>query len=677
MATSGSKSVAFTSWDTLKFSWSVSSQSVTNNTSTVAWKLQLIATSSGRLDSTASKAWSVSVNGTNYSGTNTVGISNNSTKTLASGTTTITHDSNGDKTFSYSFSQAIKVTFAGTYIGTITGSGTGTLPNIPRASVLAASNGTLGTTQTFTVTRYSSSYTHTISFACGNARGTITENATATSIKWTPPVSLANQNTTGTAVSVKLTIKTYSGSTLIGENTKTISCSIPSSVKPSCTLTISDAAGKLDSFGVWVAGQSRVKAQITATTAYGSAISSYKATANGVNYTTSSFTTDTLKSGTQTITATVTDKRGRSGSASKEITVVDYTAPQITLLKVRRCASLTDGSEDINGEFAQITFSANITDVNSKNTASYKLEYKKAAEEEYTVVMLDYSALNVTEGTYIFAAESGSSYNVRLTAIDAITQTASTTVVSTAEVLMHLGASGRAMGIGKIAEVEGGLDIGYVTRFYGGILHPILEPESDLNEIRTPNTYVGANVSTYRYANCPIDSGTFTLKVIGAGEEGQVRQTLIECKKTDSRTYERFYYQSTWGEWVCVSDFAGTLLWEGAIYMHDTQSIDLAEAVSKQRTGIVLVFCRYSGGEVQNYHFTSHFVPKMLVKMHGACGHVFYMGAVEGDYLAAKYLYISDTTIKGNEYNDNVISDTNNGISYTNNATVLRYVIGV
>jgi Tfp pilus assembly protein PilW len=102
MATSGSKSVTVTSWDTLKFSWAQVSQSIPNNTTTVSWTLQLIAGSSGKISSTASKDWSVTVNGTNYSGTNTVGISNNATKTLASGKTTISHDADGTKSFSYS-----------------------------------------------------------------------------------------------------------------------------------------------------------------------------------------------------------------------------------------------------------------------------------------------------------------------------------------------------------------------------------------------------------------------------------------------------------------------------------------------------------------------------------------------------------------------------------------------
>jgi len=74
MATSGSTSIAVTSHDTLKFSWSLSSQSIVDNTSIVNWKLELISDAYGAISSTASKNWSVTVNGKAYSGTNTVGI---------------------------------------------------------------------------------------------------------------------------------------------------------------------------------------------------------------------------------------------------------------------------------------------------------------------------------------------------------------------------------------------------------------------------------------------------------------------------------------------------------------------------------------------------------------------------------------------------------------------------
>ena len=79
MATSGSKSITVTSYDTLKFSWSIKSTSIENNTSTVSWKMQLIATEHGEIISSVAKDWSVTVNGKKYSGTNKIAISNNKT----------------------------------------------------------------------------------------------------------------------------------------------------------------------------------------------------------------------------------------------------------------------------------------------------------------------------------------------------------------------------------------------------------------------------------------------------------------------------------------------------------------------------------------------------------------------------------------------------------------------
>lgn len=126
---SGSKSVTVTSYDTLKFSWWENGQS--SNTTEVGWKLELIATNYGRIDSSTSKEWGVTVNGEDYGGTTSVAIGNNETKTLASGKTTITHNSTGQKTFSYSFFQDFTgITFSSTALGKVSGSGTGTLTTI-------------------------------------------------------------------------------------------------------------------------------------------------------------------------------------------------------------------------------------------------------------------------------------------------------------------------------------------------------------------------------------------------------------------------------------------------------------------------------------------------------------------------------------------------------------------
>lgn len=677
MATSGSSSVTVTSWDTLKFSWEVTSQSIANNTTTISWKMQLVSGSSGRIDSSTSKNWSVTVNGTKYSGTNTVGIAANTTKTLASGTTTIAHNSNGTKTFSYSFSQEFAITFSGTNIGTKSGSGSGTLNTIARKSSLSASNGTLGTAQTLTVTRQSSDFTHTITYKCGNASGTIATKSSSTSISFTPPLTLASQNTTGTSVSIIFTITTYSGDTNVGSNTKTISCAIPSSVKPTVSLSVSDPLGYASKYGGYIQGMSKFKVAVTASGSYSSTIKSYKTTADGKTYTAASFTTDAISgSGSLTISVTVTDSRGRTATASTTATVLTYSAPKITALSVFR--SDANGNSNSSGAYLAVKFSSSITSLNSKNTAQYVLKYKKSSASSYTSQTLtNYTGQHaVSNGLFVFVADTASSYNITLTATDAFGSVGKTATGASIKKLWSVLAGGLGMALGKIAELSGVFDIAFKTRHTGGLLHPFLEANTDLNDIVVPNTYISQASGISGYSNCPVTSGTFSLFVEEAGNEGQIRQKVTTCSKTISRTYERYYYQSSWGSWICTSDMGGKVLWSGSTWMKASQTASLSEAISKQPHGIVLVFSAYADGTAKDINFHSFFVHKNLVTNQSGKGHSFTLASSKFTNMATKYLYISDAEIKGND--DNELTGTlPSGITYSNNAFVLRYVIGV
>ena len=115
---------------------------------------------------------------------------------------------------------------------------------------------------------------------------------------------------------------------------------------------------------------------------------------------------------------------------------------------------------------------------------------------------------------------------------------------------MDFMAGGKGASAGKAAELEGVFDIGFKTRFFGGLLYPVLAEGTDLNILLTPNTYSGDNTSTTTYGNCPITSGSFTLEVLSAGPNGQIFQRLTVCDKTKPAVYERFYYTNAWGEWT-------------------------------------------------------------------------------------------------------------------------------
>lgn len=467
MATSGSKTILVANGTDgsaavqLRFRWTETATSIADNTSTLSCYLELISGVYGAIISSASKSYSVTVNGVKYTGTNTIGNSANTTKTLWSKTgIKIAHNSDGTKTFAYSFSQTFDMSFNGS-VGTKSGSGSGTLSTIPRKSSLSVSNGTLGAEQTLTVTRQSSGFTHTITYKCEAASGTICTKSSDTSIKWTPPVSLAAQNTTGTTVSVVFTITTYNGNTSVGSNTKTISCSIPASVKPSCTIAVSDAAGYA-TYG-WLKGLSKVSYTVIPTTSQGSAIASYSVSIDGKTYKTASGTSDILTSaGSVTITAKVTDKRGRSGSTSTTITVLDYVAPVISKLTVGRCDA--DGTANMQGEYVNVTYSGSILALGNKNTAKYVLKYKKASASAYTSVSLS-TSYSVTDGTKVIPADSGSTYNIVLEASDAIKTTTKSTTASTGFSIIHYPASGKGIAFGKISEHEGVMDIAWETYF--------------------------------------------------------------------------------------------------------------------------------------------------------------------------------------------------------------------
>lgn len=480
MATSGSKSVSVTKWDTLKFSWWINDgdQSIANNTTLVRWKLELIAGSYGYINSSVQKPWTVTIDGKKHEGKVTVGIANNATKKLAEGTTTVTHASNGSKTFSYSFSQSFTgITFSGESLGVVSGSGSGTLPTIARASQPSCITwpehtqnvGSFGDEISIHMNRKDSSFTHTVRYQFGEQKGQIATGV-GTGTTWVIPLTLMNLIPNSTSGSGTIYVDTYNGTTLVGTKSCGFTATVPASVKPSCSFTLEDITGIDDIYGSPVKGLSKIKVKVTAKTAYSSPIVSCVITANNQQFNGEEATTGVLKwSGDSVVTATVKDGRGRTGTVSYTMDVQAYSAPTISKLTVHRCDS--DGTLNEQGEFVKVTFSAKVGQINGKGSASYTLEYKKSTATTYTAVDLPYdNKFTLTDATYIFAADSGSSYDVRLTAEDDHNTAVATTSASTGFVLMHFHKKGTGIGIGKVSEKENTLEIALDTEINGSMI---------------------------------------------------------------------------------------------------------------------------------------------------------------------------------------------------------------
>lgn len=470
MASSGSFNTTAYSGRYLTFSWTEKSQDIAKNQTTIEWTLK-----GAGGDSTWYKtgAFKVVIDGkTVYSSSTRIQLSNG-TK-VASGTYTFTHANDGTKKFKAYAEAAIY-----TYAVNCKGEKEFTLDTIPRKSTLAVSNGTLDTAQTLTITEAASSFTHKIYAESGTSGkqyilGSASATSSTLSFSWTPPASLASQNTTGTSVSVKFTLETYSGSTLIGSNSYTKTFTIPNTSKfqPKCSMTLDDVSGWDNTYGSPVQSLSRIKVTINPTLAYGSPIASYEITIDGKKYTSKEITTAVLRAaGTSPVTVKVKDKRGRTGSATYNMNVQAYNPPQVTKLAVHRVTDGASYEENPEGTYVHVQFAATVTALNNKNTAEYTIRYKKSVDTQYTEFLLGkyantYKVDTTSSHGSIFSADPDSSYDVEIVVKDAHSTTTRATSASTAFSLMNFGADGTSMSIGGIAEEPNTLGVFLTTKFH-------------------------------------------------------------------------------------------------------------------------------------------------------------------------------------------------------------------
>lgn len=485
MATSGSKTVViYSAWLDLKFSWWQTGQSVEDNSTTIDWKMELIS-GNGALY-VYSKAWEVTIDGVTKSGRTDIDLDENSTATLASGTAVIPHNDDGTKTFTYSFSQSFYLTLDnGSYMTKYSGSGSDTLTTIARASQPSCITwpehtqnvGYFGDEISIHMNRKSSTFTHTVRYQFGSQSGTISTGV-GTGTTWVIPETLMDLIPAATSGSGTIYVDTYNGTTKIGTKSCGFTAKVPASVIPRCTVQVLDDTDIQATYGNLVKGLSKLYVKVNGYTAYSSPITAYSVTANGVKYTKNEFVTGVLTaSGTTTITATVTDKRGRtSEQASASFPVIDYTPPVVTDLTVHRCDA--DGTPNDQGEYVEILFSAIVSPLNDLNSASYSVKYKETSSESWTTLTEDVNGwkpadlegnYNVNNQSLIIAADGNSSYDVEVTVTDDQNTTIRSTSASTAFTLMNWNSAGNGMGIGRVAEKENTLQIGMDVEFFGNL----------------------------------------------------------------------------------------------------------------------------------------------------------------------------------------------------------------
>ena len=189
--------------------WERTSYSIENNTSTISYTLKGAGTYTGWVNVRNIK---LVIDGTTvYTAAGPIQVYNGTV--LKSGTVTISHNTNGTKSFSASAE-------CGIYYSAINGKGSGSwdLKTIPRASTITATNGDIGSTSTITITKASSTFTHTLKWKCLDLSGTIATKTSEASVNFTIPTSLYAKIPKSPSVKVTVTCETFNGSTSLGTN---------------------------------------------------------------------------------------------------------------------------------------------------------------------------------------------------------------------------------------------------------------------------------------------------------------------------------------------------------------------------------------------------------------------------------------------------------------------------
>ena len=447
---------------------------------------------------------------------------------------------------------------------------------------LSASTVEMGKSVTINTPAVNNAYRHTLRYAFGSASGTIATGI-ASGVSWTPPVSLASQIPSATAGSGTIYCDTYSGSTLLGTKSVSITLTVPGSVVPSAGTLSAALAEDTSGTGLYVKGMGKAKLTLSgASGAYGSSITSYTITGGGWTATNGALTTGTLASaGNITFTATVTDSRGRKASTTRTISVIDYTKPGVAVCDVYRCDA--DGNRKKAGTYFAVEINASYSAITG-NTLSITARYKKQSESSYgTVANVTNNGKTVIGGGNIGASTT---YDVLVTVADKYNSLPILRTLSTKSVLQSFKRSAGAA-IGKVAELANWLDVAWDTRIRGnlqvdGTISTIIPITSGgtgatnrgdaLNNLVTGDPYYG-NLNDLKTA------GTYWVDLSNCqnGPAGSGYGSLEVTKSTTNNPLQRFtfyngmvcyrtFVNGRWYDWRTLPNAHATeVLWEGSL----------------------------------------------------------------------------------------------------------------
>ena len=329
------------------------SADVGSNTSKVSWSLQMRADSAYCQWNPGPGDFEVWINGGLVWSAQNPSLwygGMGGTLTLASGTTTVGHNSDGSKTV-YCEGKYIANSTANYLPNSSTCGGNLGLTTIPRASSFSSITGnTIGGSQTINIDRKSSSFTHNLWYRIGSGSWVSIATGVGTSKTWTLPKSLNNQIPNTTSLTLTYLLRTYNGGSQIGGDV-TYNFKVNYSGEKPTAGSVSITYANLFN-NKFIANYSTATIKYSGYAGvYGSTVKSAQVIFNGSWRGTATYNTGKLTTGTHRFQGIVTDSRNNSSYTSQQ----SFTCYQINNPTISINAYRSDSSGNANPSGTYIT----------------------------------------------------------------------------------------------------------------------------------------------------------------------------------------------------------------------------------------------------------------------------------------------------------------------------------
>lgn len=311
-------------------------------------------------------AWNIYLDGTKKtSGTYTQSAikSDGTEKVRASGSWEQQHNSDGSWSSSISFDGYV-------YKTKVSGSGNISLPDIPRATSISATDAMIGSVSTIVLNIASTSFKHTLKAYVNNSLiETIATDYTSNTKYWTVPSTIYSKIPSDKQVQVKITCDTYSGTTLVGSKETTMWASInETQCKPTISSTITNDGTTGTTYKLTGSTTAFIKdytkANISGSVSLknSATLKEYKVVNGSKSITSQSGSIDAISE--KTFYFYVKDSRDLTPSAGYPVSVnggawLDYFSPRIKSIIIARVEQMsTQVKANISGEFWNSSFGA-------------------------------------------------------------------------------------------------------------------------------------------------------------------------------------------------------------------------------------------------------------------------------------------------------------------------------